>query len=171
MVYHPPGLGAHVPAPLVGLVRGVIDPALSAFRFLLMVRRPEQDARGSLQRPLAMLPLAATDGAAQRLEPGHDDAGKRFRAFLHENYPWDIDPPDGPTAGDACACLWDEARCPLLHRFGVRPRPGLLAAIMIGGPARRRSIQSDNRIRCARQEHLASISPHRQAGKRPGTPA
>jgi hypothetical protein len=118
--YQPLSFGSHVPEALSAFVRGVIDPRLSEFRFLLTVHHPEQGPRGSLQGSLAALLLVTTDGAAQLLHPGSMDNGKRFKEFLKQNCPWELDAPDGLTVDEACEFLWDEARCPLLHRFGLR---------------------------------------------------
>jgi hypothetical protein len=110
----------HVSKEIVSLVRDVIDPFLSEFRFLLTVQHPEQGEKGSLQRPLASLLLASIDGAAQFLQPGSMNDGKRFQRFLRRNCPWELDKPRGLTVEEACEFLWNEARCPMLHRFGVR---------------------------------------------------
>ncbi len=55
--------------------------------------------------------------------------GERFKGFMKENFPWKLDPPDGLSVDDACAFVWHDARCALLHRFGMRSQPLLLMKI------------------------------------------
>lgn len=123
MPYQPIPLGTHVTGDARKVVRKVIDPYLSEFHYLLTVQHPEQGPKGSLQRVLAALVLAATDGAAQLLHPGKMRDGDRFIGFMKANFPWELDPPDGLTIREACDFVWDEARCSLLHRFGMRSEP------------------------------------------------
>jgi hypothetical protein len=124
MPYQPIPLGGHVTGAAEWLVREVIDPFLSELHFLLTVHRPDQTEKGSLQRQLVMLLLAATDGAAQLLYPdiGKKELsdGERFKAFVRECFPWDLHPPDGLSVEAAINFLWDEVRCSALHRFGLR---------------------------------------------------
>jgi hypothetical protein len=116
-------LGDHVRGAVKYVVREVIDPYLYEFRFLLTVQHPEQGPKGSLQRLLAALLLAATDGAAQLLHPGEMKDGDRFRSFVKTYFPWEEDKPDGLSVDEACEFLWEEVRCAMLHRFGMRTRP------------------------------------------------
>ena len=120
MPYQPIPLNQHVQTDVVYLVRNTVDPLLSEFRFLLTVQQPDQDPKGSLQRSLAVLLLSIADGAAQLLYPGQMEDGVRFQSFLKDNCPWTLDSPEGLTVEEACSFLWEEARCPMLHRFGVR---------------------------------------------------
>jgi hypothetical protein len=113
-------LGAHVSPHLTEVIRGLIDEFFREFHFLLTVQVPDQGPKGSLQRPLAMLILAAADATAQFLYPGKMDNRDRFTGFLKSHYPWEIDTPEGLTIDEACEFLWEEARCPLVHRFGAR---------------------------------------------------
>ena len=67
---------------------------------------------------------------AQTLEPGSLHDGERFKKFLERYYPWDRDKPDGLSIEEALDFLWNDARCPLLHRLGLKiidnenPSPG-----------------------------------------------
>jgi len=116
-------LDDHVSGAVKDVVRRVIDPYLYEFRFLLTVQHPDQGPKGSLQRLLAALLLSATDGAAQLLHPGRMRDGERFKGFVKACFPWEIDKPDGLTVDEACDFLWEEVRCAMLHRFGMRSRP------------------------------------------------
>jgi hypothetical protein len=119
MPYQPIPLDEDVTGEARAVVRQVIDPYISEFRFLLTVQQPEQGPKGSLQRVLVAPLLAATDGAAQMLHPGSMQIGERFKAFMKANFPWDLDPPDGLSVDEACEFVWHDARCNLLHRFGM----------------------------------------------------
>ncbi len=129
MPYQQIPLCDHVLGEVKHVVRDVIDPYLSEFRFLLTVQRPDQGPEGSLRRLLVALLLAATDGAAQLLHPNPPKRelgeGERFKGFLKSNFPWELDKPDGLTIEEACDFLWDEVRCATLHRFGLRSQPRL----------------------------------------------
>lgn len=123
MPYIPIPLADHVTGISEKFVRGVVDRHFAEFRFLLTVQHPEQGPKGSLQRILATILLAATDGAAQLLHPGKMQNAVRFKGFLKGNYPWHLDTPDGLTIDEACDFLWDDVRCPLLHRYSMRAQP------------------------------------------------
>ncbi len=123
MPYIPISLAKHVTGISEAFVRTVMDRHFAEFRFLLTVQHPEQGPKGSLQRILATILLAATDGAAQLLHPGKMSHGARFKDFLRGNFPWHLDAPDGLTIDEACDFLWDDARCPLLHRYAMRAQP------------------------------------------------
>lgn len=124
MPYQPIALPEHVSPALVALVKDIIDPFLEEFRFLLTVQKPNQGPKGSLQKPLLMLLVAATDGAAQLLrsksvgkEPSN---GKKFQDFVKTNFPWELDAPEGFNVDEVCDFLWKEVRCPLFHRYNLR---------------------------------------------------
>lgn len=119
MPYQPLNLGPHVSPALRAVVRRVFDGFFQDFRDLVMVQGSQHGAKGSLQRPMAMLILTAADGAAQLLHPGEMKIGERFKSFLLDNLPWHLDKPDGMTPKQAVAFLWYDARCPLVHRFGL----------------------------------------------------
>lgn len=119
MPYQPIQLGNHIPDKLRSLVSELVDPALADFRFLLQVNDVSSGSKGSLQKPLAAILLSISDGAANFLCPGYPINGKRFKAFLEKNYPWEMDEPSGMSREDARNFLWDLVRCPLLHRFGA----------------------------------------------------
>ncbi len=122
MAYQAIILADHVPIEIASLVREVIDPFLAEFRFLLTIQKPDQGSKGSLQRPLLILLLAAADGAAQLLYSGGKKAtnGEKFQSFVRNNFPWELDPPDGLSIDEACQFLWEEVRCPLFHRYSLR---------------------------------------------------
>lgn len=123
MPYQPIPLADHVTGIAESFVRSVMDRYLSEFRFLLTVQHPDQGPKGSLQLMLATILLAATDGAAQMLYPGKMENGERFKAFLKLNFPWHLDSPDGLSIDEACEFLWEDVRCPLLHRYAMRASP------------------------------------------------
>ena len=64
MPYQPIKLPDHVPSIIAALVEDIIDPFLEDFRFLLTVQKPNQGPKGSLQKPLLMLLVAATASSA-----------------------------------------------------------------------------------------------------------
>lgn len=76
----------------------------------------------------AALVLICVDGAAQLLYPMAKKSGARFRGFLSDYYPWELDTPRGMTTREAASLLWDHFRCPIVHRMGARPEKLLVAA-------------------------------------------
>ena len=122
MPYQPIALPSHVPDELTSLIREIIDPFLGEIRFLLSVQKPDQGPKGSLHRPLLILLLAAADGAAQLLYSEGKKATNRekFKSFIKNNFPWELDSPDGLSIDEACQFLWEEVRCPLFHRYSLR---------------------------------------------------
>lgn len=132
MPYTPLPLGDHVPAELVSVIRGAIEPFLDEFHFLLTVRRPDQGPKGSLQLLTSVALLSLIDSSAQLLSPGNLSTGDRFKAFLKDNYPWDLDPPGGMSVDEAIEYLWDYARSSLIHRFGLRASRGVHPLIELG---------------------------------------
>ena len=122
MSYQPITLAEHVPVEIVSIIRDVIDPFLTEFRFLLTVQNPIQSPKGSLHKPLLILLLAAADGAAQLLysEGKRTTNGEKFQSFIKNNFPWELDSPDGLSIDEACKFLWEEVRCPLFHRYSLR---------------------------------------------------
>lgn len=120
MSYQEIPIGSHVSPALASFIGEAFDEFFFEFRFLFTVKIPEQGAKPPLLKPLSSLLLMATDGAAQLLQPGKMSNRDRFKMFLEKNYPWDLDSPDGLTKEEACDFLWEEARCPMLHRFGLR---------------------------------------------------
>jgi hypothetical protein len=118
--YRPINILEGVPPVLEDVVKTVIDPVLADLHHLLVIRYPDQGPKGSMQRAQAIVLLAAIDGAAQLLHPGEMSIGSRFKGFLKRRFPWSSCPADGLSTDQACALLWDEARCPLLHRFGAK---------------------------------------------------
>jgi len=123
MPYQPIALGDHVAGIAEGFVRSMMDQYFAEFHFLLTVQDPKQGPKGSLQLMLATILLAATDGAAQMLHPGKMENGTRFKGFLKSSFPWHLDKPDGLSVDEACDFLWDDVRCPLLHRYAMRTSP------------------------------------------------
>jgi|GEM_PF-2643282 len=110
-----------LPINIIAVVREVIDPLFEEFHFLLTVRRPDQGPKGSFQRMQAIVLVALADGAAQFFWPVPKlNQGDRFKAFLKQYYPWDADKPEGLTQDDAVNFLWNDVRCAMLHRYGVR---------------------------------------------------
>jgi hypothetical protein len=123
LVYRSLDVPQGLPPALDYAIRQVIDPALLDFHYLLATRHPEHwGPRGSMQFAQAVV-LAAVDGAAQLLHPGSMNDGRRFRKFLKKRFPWGDCPAEGLSVDEACQYLWDDARCPLLHRFGTRHQP------------------------------------------------
>lgn len=64
MSYQPINLSSNTPQEITSVIRGIVDPFLEEFHFLLTVQTPDQGPKGSLRRPLLILLLAAADGAA-----------------------------------------------------------------------------------------------------------
>lgn len=125
MPYQPIQLDENiVDKELLSFIRNTIDPAFEEFHFLLTMHMPNQGSNGSLQKSLAILLLSMLDGAAQLLQPDPDNMknGERFISFIIANYPWDEDSPEGISKEDACQVLWDDMRCSMLHRFGLRSK-------------------------------------------------
>jgi hypothetical protein len=122
MPYIPLSVASHVNNRLKQFIRDIVDPVFAEVRFTLMVRDPNQGPRGSMQRPQAMLLMAAADGVSQFFEPDSSicNGGQRFKAFFKNSYPWHLDQPDGFSVDEAIDFLWSQVRCPLIHRLGVR---------------------------------------------------
>jgi hypothetical protein len=122
MPYQPIQLASFVPIEVASLINEKINPFLEEIRFLFTIQKPDQGPKGSLHRSLLILLLAAADGASQLLYQGGKKTtnGKKFQNFIKENFPWELDAPDGLTKDDACKFLWEEVRCPLFHRYSLR---------------------------------------------------
>ncbi len=123
MAYIPLTLSDGMPERLKSFVRNVIDSHLEEFHYAICLRREDQGPKGSFQRSFAILLLAIADGSAQLLIPGNTNEGQKFKKFLRKYYPWDLDQPDGLTIEEALDFLWQDARCSLVHRLGVRVAP------------------------------------------------
>ncbi len=122
MPYQPITLPEHVSPALVVFVKDIIDPFLEEFRFLLTIQKPDQGPKGSLHKPLSMLLVAATDGASQLFHSGVKKPSKStlFKSFVKNNFPWEIDTPEGLNVDEVCEFLWNEVRCPMFHRYNLR---------------------------------------------------
>ena len=112
-------------ATVAHLIEHVIEKHLREFHHLLTFRPSNHSPTESMQLTCAVVLLVITDGAAQLLYPMKGGAGDRFKGFLRTHYPWSADPPDGLTVEEALDILWDQMRCPLIHRAGVRYDPSL----------------------------------------------
>lgn len=140
MPYIPLLLDLHVPVAVRDLISKVFDKSLLEARTVLMARLPDQGPQGSMQLAQATVLLAIADGAAQLLHPGTGKKmreGERFQDFFRQNAPWSLDPPDGLSVDEACDFLWNEARCALIHRLGIRgnlrdPRTPKLLTVKFG---------------------------------------
>ena len=107
MPYVPLPIGGHVLPALNDLIRGTIDPALNEIRLLMTVVDPDQGPKGSLQRSIAILLMAATDGAAQLFCSGKMSNGERFKKFVLDCFPFDgVEAPKDAVAD----FLWDSTR-------------------------------------------------------------
>jgi hypothetical protein len=116
MPYVPLQIGDHVTAPLRDLVKGTIDQAFREIRLIMTFADPDQGPKGSLQISIAILLMAATDGAAQILIPGIMSNGTRFKKFVVDYFSFDgVETPKEEVAD----FLWDGTRNALLHRFGL----------------------------------------------------
>lgn len=109
-------LPVSVSSNLDDLIRGTIDPALNEIHLLLTIVDPDQGPKGSLQRSIAILLMAATDGAAQWFCPGKMQNGDRFKKFVTDFFPFDgVQTPKDEVA----EFLWHGTRNALMHRFGL----------------------------------------------------
>jgi hypothetical protein len=86
-------------------------------RELMIARR--QDGALSIATLLAVL----TDSAGNLLQPGIKEPADRFKKFVNDNFPWDVDVPFGIASEDAADLLWEIARTPAVHRLGLQPDP------------------------------------------------
>lgn len=118
--YVPLKLDDSLPGQLRDYVRQVIDPAFEELRYLFTLNTPQAGPNGSLQRPILVYLLSVTDGIAQTLFKGTGGAADRFKGFLRDHFPWDIDPPSGLTKEEAADVVWQFYRCPFIHRLGLR---------------------------------------------------
>jgi hypothetical protein len=72
---------------------------------------------------IATLLAVLTDSSANLFQPGTMEAIDRFKTFMKENYPWDIDPPFGLDPQDAIDLMWEVVRASAIHRLGLQPDP------------------------------------------------
>jgi len=123
---------AYIPIPkptalspyIMEVIEHVLDPCFEEIHYLLTIRRQDQGPKGSYQKTQAMVLIALADGMAQLfIADGKIQVGDRFKKFLEKYYPWDKDMPDGFSRDEAVNFIWDNYRCPLFHRLGLRHSP------------------------------------------------
>ena len=86
-----------------------------------MLRMPIPNYRltGDGGLPIAQVLLNAISGISTTLYHARGGSGARFVGLLEHFYPWDLEPPNGPTARVGAELIYDVFRNPLTHNLGL----------------------------------------------------
>lgn len=118
MAYEQLKIPATTPARVTNLVRRMERQYLSEVHGMLRLPIPNYGLRHDAGLPIAQVLLNAVSGASSTLYQPKGKSGPQFKGLLETFYPWDLEPPDGPSPKGGAKLIYEIFRNPLTHNLG-----------------------------------------------------
>ena len=88
--------------------------------------------------PIAQVLLNAVSGVSSTLYQPKGKSGAQFKGLLETYYPWDLEPPGGPSPKDGARLIYEVFRNPLTHNLGLHlfksvPKVKIKRSTRVGG--------------------------------------